>query len=173
MGHNILGVIINLKNNGLSSAASDNEIRHAAEHFLDIYEPDCDYFDIYDIGAFKDEYPNNVIRATDEKFFEIIGDIELRRKQMFNEHKADLTKTLEELTDAAKSGYDAVDELYKTRYAALCHLKSWMSLLLGEFTVDSEILDSETWNSKITEKNIEMYRENPENFAVVMADIHT
>lgn len=160
--HILTGIIVPIDGTEL-----DDEIRNKAEWTLECYEGTVwDWYDIRGgrwINEFENE--NNVIRASENNFFEFVN-------RLRNNQKNEFDYFLNQLPSNNIDDFLKYYEIKSTTDLATYYLQKFAELLNGDFISCSYIYDSEIGSSKITEERVKDYGTDRNHYAIVMVDIH-
>ena len=160
MSHVLTGIIVSVE-----EGDTDRDLRNKACYALEDFQNVV--YDYYDEtgGMWSSEYENNVIRATDDKFFEALDRCLASQKYQMEEYLSMMKeKNIHRFADyfgRAEGGHES--------YLLMC----FAELLYGKFTYNSYVYDSEDYSSKITEWHKNKYKNNRESYAIVMVDLHS
>ncbi len=134
---------------GIIVEESDKDIaREKAKDILDELGV-CEWHED-DAGRWSDDYPENVIAATESSFF----------------------ATVEKLLQYQKTEYEGYRKSYENGEN---ETSEWLLNKLAKFVLGkpiSYIFDAPHWTSRITRKMKEEYKNNPVLYNLVLFDIH-
>ena len=165
--HFLAKILINEEN---LNKKDDQHICYLAEEELDdFYDKAFDWRES-DAGRWEDEYPNNVLRASDnlEKIISILSEHITNRNAELSFHLESIKKQSNVNLDSVVNKFINNDDLCDTPY----HLSVINSILLNEFGIDNHLLNTETGDATITKELFEEIKQNPENYALVLFDCH-
>ena len=183
--HALTGIIVG-KNETWNGGEVElkNNAYWKARNILDDFEGDV--WDWYttdgSAGRWSEVYPESVIPATSEEFFNVV---EKLVEDQFSNYEW-IAKDVRELSgEKLASLYENniafhkcdnnlendEHEMWKTR-TKIWSLGMLSDLVLGRFTFDSHIYDSTDGTSAITNRHIETYKEHPEDYYIVLFDVH-
>lgn len=114
-------------------------------------------------GRWSDEFEDNVISATDSLFDETVDRLIMNQELEYNECRR-MMKDLDYYDKMYRIGEDWEFSAYS--------LKVWAKLVEGEPMANSYIFSEPLWTTRITKKLRDMYKEQPENYYLVLFDIH-
>lgn len=142
-------------------------VRRTAESFMDDQYTlgKIDYYIEEDAGRWSTVYPGKAVyAATENKFFEIVENLigfQKENTKIFYENKGDIDKSYE-------SYLAGEDHFVFGSWSLYCLTQ----LLYGHFIPDSAIYDTYNRTGRISKKMIEEYKNNPNDYFIVMLDIH-
>ena len=126
----------------------------------------------YSAGGWNDEYPTNVLFAADDvdRFVEELEEVTRDQRQELSILLSSIEKNVgTDLNEIVKRLFtDEPDDLSTVGYC----LKCVSGLLYGEYSFDSGFYNTHDYTSRIYSRDIELIRESPESWALVMLDYH-
>lgn len=174
--HKILVYIpdIGPEEESLSRNEQIEDIRYFAksetEQFVDKvfdYRSEC-----YSAGGWKEKYPVNVLFAVDavdlfvEELEEVMEHQKIDLSFWLSTIKKNIGTELTEIINCLLT--DEPDYLSNTGYHLFCIAR----LLYGEYSFNSGFYNTHDYTSRIYSRDIDLIRESPENWALVMLDYH-
>lgn len=125
-------------------------------------------------GRWADEYPINVILASDNVDRFVDEMIDCRNSQIeFIKRMMCMAKETISLDIGNMDDAEVIEESYNKPYnVGFYGLKSALEILTGTYTSNSCFYDTENGDSKITPELIEQVRSSPKRYALVMFDYH-
>lgn len=155
-----------------------DDIRSYAEDKTEcFYEQAYDWRETDTAGRWEDEYPQNVIFASDDIDFFIDELTECTKSQkcmidsdyghIRNTVGSDLGKIIDSIWNRA-SKYEGNRDSSLTEYRLMCVSR----LLYGDYYSGSMFYNTHDYTARLYNTDIDEIRENPENWALVMFDYH-
>lgn len=171
--HKILVYVPNCADTNTPWDEKKEEIRSYAELVTEDYsERVFDWRETDCAGRWQEIYPDQVYLASD--------DIEWFVKELSESRQAqerDMNYRLEQLNEydgfSIRELCDKVKEKSETHSTLdAYHLLQLSKLIYGEYDFDSGFYDSYNYTARVFKRTIEMVKNNPENWALVMFDYH-
>lgn len=165
--HAITGIIIyDVGQYGVPSIKDDSDAKYTAESILNEHEGIV--YDWYTVGRgrFSNTYGKDVYRATDKEFFIVVDsliDAQYRNFECARNSLGDSFDYYNALYEHGSGNPPDYSGWYLSKYA---------NFINGAFTFDSHIYDSYFETSRVTKKMIEDYKAHPENYYLVLFDVH-
>lgn len=149
----------------VAEAADKEDAKNQAQNILDDYLTNI--YDWYADGAgrWSQEFEDNVIPATDSRFDETV-------ERLLRYQKSEYEECRKMIKD-----FDFYDKLYYTGESeqlsdGTYYLEKWANYVSGAPMTSSYIFDISHCTSRITSKQRERYMQRPEEYYLVLFDIH-
>ena len=178
--HSLHKILVRLNGGHVPVADPEDSrsVKISAARSYAVSETECFYEDAYDwretdtAGRWKADYPENVLLSA-ENLDRFLAELEECRKWQ----NADISYALQQLKDVGLNDLDTLvhtiqnssDRMY---YLAPYQLKCIGRLLDGEYFYGSHFYSTEGYTAKITESLIEEVKSSPDDWALVMFDLH-